>query len=306
MPRDSRHARRVLAAAVGGAVVFVVLALLVSLGVTAEFDRAILLALRVPGAPDDPLGPHWFEETAGDFTALGGYPLLLAFGLVALIVLLLLKKRSAAVFLVVSLATGSLVSTLLKQVFARPRPDLVAHADRVFTSSFPSAHAMVSTVGWLTLAAICIRFIDHRPLRRFVLAVAVSIAVIVGTSRVYLGVHWPTDVLAGWAVGVAWAGLCWLVADRLERKTDATTTSDTPAHEQTRTPRFRASAGPGRLCRAGSDLSDHRFAYRFCSLRHRRQYEHEGSAGHADRPTVRQHFDVGDGGGICAATSRGG
>ncbi len=82
---------------------------------------------------------------------------------------------------------------------------------------------MVSTVGWLTLAAICIRFIDHRPLRRFVLTVALSIAVLVGTSRVYLGVHWPTDVLAGWAMGVAWAGLCWLVADRLDRETDANT-----------------------------------------------------------------------------------
>ncbi len=212
-----------LIATIGGAVAFVLLALLVSAGATSGFDESILLSLRVPGMPDDPLGPHWFEEMAGDFTALGGYPLLLAFGLVALVVLLLLKKRSAALFLIASLASGSVVSTLLKQLFARPRPDLVVHADRVFTSSFPSAHAMVSTVGWLTLAAICIRFIEHRPLRRFVLAVALSIAVIVGTSRVYLGVHWPTDVLAGWAMGIAWAGLCWLVADRLERKTDTTT-----------------------------------------------------------------------------------
>ncbi len=219
----NRHARRVAVATLLGAAVFIVLAAAVGAGLTAGIDRAVLLSLRVPGAPDDPLGPHWFEETAGDFTALGGYPLLLAFGLVALVVLVLLKKRSAALFLVGSLATGSLVSTLLKQLFARPRPDLVAHADRVFTSSFPSAHAMVSTVGWLTLAAICIRFIEQPALRRFVLAVALSIAVIVGTSRVYLGVHWPSDVLAGWAVGVAWAGLCWLVADRLERTTDTDT-----------------------------------------------------------------------------------
>ena len=215
---------------IGAAAIFLVLVLLVSNRLISDLDEAILLSLREAGSPDNPLGPGWVEETLADFTALGGYPLLVPIGGIVICVLLLLRHRGAALFLFLSLAGGSIASTLLKQLFARPRPDLVAHADRVFTSSFPSAHAMVATVAWLTLAAITVRFVPRRSLRRFIMTMACIIAIIVGASRVYLGVHWPSDVLAGWAVGTAWAGCAWLTAHYLEHHYAAETdlgTSDT-------------------------------------------------------------------------------
>ncbi|MEH6726040.1 MAG: phosphatase PAP2 family protein, partial [Hyphomicrobiales bacterium] len=99
----------------------------------------------------------------------------------------------------------------------RPRPDLVDHLDRTFTSSFPSAHAMVSMIAWLAFGMVAIRFISIRRLRIYVFWAAVIVALIIGGTRVYLGVHWPSDVVAGWAIGLAWASMCWLVADRFCR-----------------------------------------------------------------------------------------
>ena len=109
-------------------------------------------------------------------------------------------------------------SPLLKLGFARPRPDLVPHAVEVYTASFPSGHAMLSAVTYLTLGALLIRVQPRWRVKVYILFLAISITLLVGTSRVYLGVHWPTDVLAGWCVGAAWALLCWLVALRLQRE----------------------------------------------------------------------------------------
>nr|WP_255561716.1 phosphatase PAP2 family protein [Pseudohoeflea sp. DP4N28-3] len=124
---------------------------------------------------------------------------------------------TAALFLISAVVTGSLVSTLAKRVFDRARPDLVNHMDVTFTSSFPSAHAMVGALTWLTLAAVAVRFVSRPALRVFILVGAVTIALMVGITRVYLGVHWPTDVLAGWLFGAAWAGMCWMAANMIGR-----------------------------------------------------------------------------------------
>jgi undecaprenyl-diphosphatase len=180
-----------------------------------ESERHVLLALRDPENLSDPWGPAWFEEIAAEISALGGYTILVTIVALVLVTLLLLRKRAAALFLFAALATGTVLSQGLKFYFSRPRPDLVDHLDRTFTSSFPSGHASASMMAYLTLAAVAIRFIPRHSVRLFLLWAAFILAILIGVSRVYLGVHWPTDVLAGWFLGIAWASLCWLAAHYL-------------------------------------------------------------------------------------------
>lgn len=180
-----------------------------------EGERRILLALRDPSNPADPWGPPWFEEMAAEISALGGYTILVTIFSLVLVTLLLLRKQAAALFLFAAMISGTLLSQGLKFYFSRPRPDLVNHLDRTFTSSFPSGHASASMVGYLTLAAVAIRFIPRHSVRLFLLWAAFVLAILIGVSRVYLGVHWPTDVIAGWFLGIAWASLCWLAAHYL-------------------------------------------------------------------------------------------
>lgn len=187
-------------------------------GKTEALDSRILLALRNPADPTDPIGPPWLEETMRDFTALGSTGVLSLVALGAIGYLLLVRKRHAALALTVAVASGMIASTLLKYGFDRQRPDLTLHATRVYTSSFPSGHSMMSAVVYLTLAVMIARVQAQGWLKIYVLAIAVLIVVLVGCSRIYLGVHWPTDVLAGWTIGAAWALGWWAILILLQRR----------------------------------------------------------------------------------------
>jgi undecaprenyl-diphosphatase len=121
-----------------------------------------------------------------------------------------------------------LLSTVLKMGFERPRPDLVPHATRVYTASFPSGHAMLSAVTYLTLGALLARVQPNRRLKAYLIGLALCITLLVGASRVYLGVHWPSDVLAGWCGGAAWAALCWFIALQLQRQGQVETGHERP------------------------------------------------------------------------------
>lgn len=202
----------------GGLLVFGKLADEVMQGDTHAIDRAVLLALRNPADASDPLGPVWFEEMARDVTSLGSHVILTLITLAVTGYLLIIRKRGAAVLVLASIGGGMLLSALLKHVFERTRPDLVPHAVQVYTASFPSGHAMLSAITYLTLGALLMRVQPGRRVKAYLLGVAVFVTVLVGISRVYLGVHWPTDVLAGWCVGATWAMLCWLVALWLQRR----------------------------------------------------------------------------------------
>jgi undecaprenyl-diphosphatase len=185
---------------------------------TLDFDRAIVLALRTDGDPADPIGPAWLEEVGRDITALGSFVVLgLAFVSV-LGYLLLVRKRAAALLLAVAVPGGMLLSTVLKTVIDRDRPDVVQHAARVFTASFPSGHAMLAAVTFLTLGAMLMRLHPDRRVKAYFMSVAVVLTVLVGSSRLYLGVHYPTDVLAGWLAGASWAALCWVITARLQQR----------------------------------------------------------------------------------------
>lgn len=190
---------------------FVVLTEVVLGGGTTSVDETLLLLMRETNDIHNPIGPGWFEEMARDFTALGGIPILLALTFVVTCYLALGRNLQAAAFILGTAITVLIVSTLLKALFDRPRPDLVEKATRVYTSSFPSAHAMMSACMYLAFASLLARFESKRSKKITVLCFAAAAIVIVGLSRVYLGVHWPTDILAGWTAGAIWALLCWLV-----------------------------------------------------------------------------------------------
>lgn len=181
------------------------------------FDERVLNAVREAGDPSNPIGPHWLEIALTDLSALGGVAVLAAIGLVVAGFLLIQKRYMAAMFLLTAQAGGLAVSQGLKHYFARERPPEVYRAVEVVNASFPSGHAMLSAVAYLTLGAVVAQALPRRREKIYVMAVAVLLALIVGFSRIYLGVHWATDVMAGWCVGGAWAGACWLVLWGVER-----------------------------------------------------------------------------------------
>jgi undecaprenyl-diphosphatase len=142
--------------------------------------------------------------------------------------LVMAGKQRMALLVLAAVGGGMVASALLKIGFERPRPDLVPHAARVYTASFPSGHSMLSAVTYLTLGALLAQGQATRPLRAFFLGFAIVLTVMVGASRIYLGVHWPSDVLAGWCGGAAWAGLCWFVELQLQQRGQVESPTDPP------------------------------------------------------------------------------
>jgi undecaprenyl-diphosphatase len=202
---------------VAGAWAFAEIADQVMAGGADAFDTRVLLLMRTATDRHDPLGPIWLEGLARDFTALGSIGVLSFITLAALGFLVLQGKPRVALLVLVTVAGGLVLSTGLKLFFDRPRPDLVLHLTNVHTASFPSGHAMMTAVTYLTLAALMARVQPKIRLRAYLLLLGLALTLIVGITRIYLGVHWPTDVLAGWTVGTVWAMLCWLAARWLER-----------------------------------------------------------------------------------------
>ena len=179
-------------------------------GDTRAFDTAVLMFLRTPGDPENPIGPAWFEYTMKDMTTLGGYPFVSLLAAIVVGYLLVRRLWVSALIVPAVVIGGILLNSALKTGFARPRPSLVAHIVEVQTLSYPSGHAMISAIVYLTLGVLLAEAQASRRAQIYVMAVAIALAVIVGISRVYLGVHWPTDVLAGWCVGAVLALGVWL------------------------------------------------------------------------------------------------
>jgi undecaprenyl-diphosphatase len=182
------------------------------------FDEWLIVALRNPGDLSDPIGPAWLEEMMRDFTALGSTGVLNVMVLAIAGFHAMTRKSHAALLVLASVTGGVLIGQTMKWAYARPRPDLVPHGAEVFTASFPSGHSMMSAVVYLTLGALLARTQPDRAVKTYVLLIAVLLTALVGASRVYLGVHWPTDVLAGWALGGVWALLCLLVMQWLQSR----------------------------------------------------------------------------------------
>ena len=187
-------------------------------GTTQQYDEWVLRHLRAPGDLHDPVGPEWFEDIWRDITALGSSAIL-TLVTVSCAVYLLMRRHHRTLLLLLAATLGGLVVVLvLKNMFDRPRPEFASPDAYVLTASFPSGHSMLSAVVYLTLGALLARTTNEYRYKVYFLTMAVLVTVLIGFSRVYLGVHYPTDVLAGWSVGLLWALLCWLVARLLQRR----------------------------------------------------------------------------------------
>lgn len=202
----------------GGALAFLDLSEDVAEGDTTAFDLAVLKALRLPGDPNSLIGPKWLHVAAADVTALGSVTVLGLIVTLAFALMLCLKRWSEALVVLIGAGGGVAISQGLKQLFGRERPDLVYRAVEAANPSFPSGHAMLSAVVFLTLGALAARFAPRKRVKALALAAAVLLSLLVGASRIYLGVHWTSDVLAGWSLGAAWAMACWVAAWAWERR----------------------------------------------------------------------------------------
>ncbi|HEX8569374.1 MAG TPA: phosphatase PAP2 family protein [Caulobacteraceae bacterium] len=180
-------------------------------GETAAFDRRLLLSLRT-GDGNEPVGPHWLEIAAADLTALGSIAVLALLVLMVSGLFAALRRRREALVVLLASGGGILISQGLKQLFGRERPDAALRAVEAMNPSFPSGHAMLSAAVFLTLGALSARYVRRKRVKAYIVGAAVTATLLVGCTRVYLGVHWPSDVLAGWVLGAAWAMVCWLGA----------------------------------------------------------------------------------------------
>ena len=219
-PRDRDELRLMVAAIVlvATTVAFFMLVGQVMAGDTQQFDERILKSLRRADDPAQPVGPHWLKIIAEDITALGSATVL---GLAVLAVvgfLVLQGMYKNALFVLCASVGGWFLNDLLKSMFARPRPSIVPHLRDVWSLSFPSGHALTSAVVYLTLGVLLMRFEERRLVKWYCISIAMSATALVGLSRVFLGVHYPTDVLGGWLIGLCWALVFWLVERALERR----------------------------------------------------------------------------------------
>jgi undecaprenyl-diphosphatase len=188
-------------------------------GATQSLDERVMRAVRRSDDPGLLIGPAWVQDTARDITALGGYSVLILLVAITAGFLQLHGKRGETRFLVGAAVSGYFVGMLLKAYFVRPRPTVVPQLEIAYQTSFPSGHSMMSAIIYLTLGALLTQFAGNLPrIRVYFVLCALFLTGIVGVSRVYLGVHYPSDVLAGWTAGLVWANLCALVAARLQRR----------------------------------------------------------------------------------------
>lgn len=209
--RFETRALLIFMAAMGALWAFFSIAEEVSEGETRAFDERVILLFRNPADLNDPLGSRSFEEAVRDITALGGFTVVTMATIVGVLAFLFHGRGRHALVLLGAVALALVSSETMKAIYGRPRPDLVPHGSFVYSGSFPSGHSTLSAATFLTLAVLVSSLEARRRSKALVYALALGILATVGLSRVYLGVHWPSDVVAGWCLGAAWAFLAWVV-----------------------------------------------------------------------------------------------
>ena len=188
---------------------FGILAQEVNNGVPLALDQKVMLALRDPANPSVPAGPAWWHDAARDITGLGSTMVLAMVTLAVMGYLFLARRPRVAWMLLGAVLGGVALNSILKFTFARPRPDFIIHAEWVFTPSFPSGHATLSAITYSTIGVLLAQIHSSRRLRVYLMSMTGLLVLLIGVSRICLGVHYPTDVVGGWCIGVAWAMACW-------------------------------------------------------------------------------------------------
>ncbi|MBA3686031.1 MAG: phosphatase PAP2 family protein [Planctomycetes bacterium] len=213
LPAVRSHDRRIvaaLAALLCGALTFLVLSE-AGAGRLGSIDRWTLAALRDAQDRTVPLGPAWLPSAARDVTALGSHVVLLLATAASALVLTANGRVRSGLRIVCACLGGMLLSAMLKALFGHPRPDVAAFTE-VFSTSFPSGHALISAAVYPTIAAVLAARTPH-PLPILLMGGALLAVALVGATRAYLGVHYPSEVLAGWIAGGCWALCCGLIAE---------------------------------------------------------------------------------------------
>lgn len=180
-------------------------------GKPSAFDCNVLRALRTSVKPPAPKGPAWLQEAARDMTSLGSIIVLVIITFAVAGFLFLIRRPGIAWLMLIAVLGGLGLNNFLKFAFARPRPDFVIPTTRVFTTSFPSGHATLSAITYLTIGALLARAFPSFPVSLYFMSLAIFLTMLIGLSRIYLGVHYPTDVFGGWCIGAAWAMACWVL-----------------------------------------------------------------------------------------------
>ncbi|MBU3021066.1 phosphatase PAP2 family protein [Aestuariibacter sp. A3R04] len=189
---------------------FVLLSMFINANPHSVLDKTIMLWFHNPNYEYQSVGPKWLAVHFRDVTTLGSNWFVIFCSLLVATLLFFKSQRRLAMFLLLTVGTGVLVGFALKWGFHRPRPSLVAHSTTVYTSSFPSGHGMAAAMTYCCLAFVASTLMGEQKLSFVVWTAAWAIILLVGVSRVFLGVHWPTDVAAGWL-----AGLCWFAVGRM-------------------------------------------------------------------------------------------
>jgi len=206
-------------------IVFCVIAHEVADGDHIPIERQFMQSLRTSAIAGS-VGKPWIVEIARDITALGSVVVLTTLTAFVVGFLALSRRFEAAAFLAIAALGGQCLNAALKTYYGRERPDPSLRWIEIDSLSFPSGHATSSAVIYLTLAVLLVRLAENRAEKIYLIAAALFISFLVGFSRVYLGVHYPTDVIAGWAVGIAWAQLCWFATQAIGRRRLATATPE--------------------------------------------------------------------------------
>lgn len=191
--------------------VFIVVAQEVKNGSTKEFDYWVLNSLRLSGNVKMPVGPEWLNILMTDITALGGAAIIALVTLTMIFYLFLKKNYSFLWLILIATLGGAVISLGLKELFSRERPPIEYHLLTVKSLSFPSGHATMSSIVYLTQGALVAKIQSVKSLKIYFILIAAVLVFLIGISRIYLGVHYPTDVVAGWSIGITWASVCWLI-----------------------------------------------------------------------------------------------
>lgn len=186
-------------------------------GGTQELDEWILRSLRKPGDLDTPIGPKWLTEVMRDITSLGSTVVLTLIVVAAAGYLLLINRYGICALLVIAASGAGGFSKFMKHFINRPRPDVVEHLTEVTSPSFPSGHSLASAAIFLTIGVVLAQVSEHWRVRIYFVFIAISSSILIGFSRMFLGVHYPSDVLAGLVLGYSWGLFCWLLAGRILR-----------------------------------------------------------------------------------------
>lgn len=187
-------------------------------GELTSIDNIILQALRNPQNPKELLGPKALLGFMQAVSYLGGVYALSAVSAATALMFALRKRFRTCLLFIMSVTSGSAIMVLLKYFFDRPRPDVVPHLGEFSLGSYPSGHSMVSAIVYLTIGALLARSTKSLKLRTIYALLAGLLVFLIGISRAFLGVHYPSDILAGWCAGVVWAAASYLLARFLLRK----------------------------------------------------------------------------------------